>query len=947
MKLNNLPLSFNKLDSHKMTVPKNFGCQNPPEQWLPESSVLRAYNGLCEKKENVSKEELFEFLKASNIRREDLYEDIAKTLQDEDGTIKNQTFEFLKSFQGKRHLIWDSQKIFSEAKEDDQINYKALKLADKLMAPEKGFSYTAPQHYSVVLKNIKNKAGKFDDKALTFFLKHSDEFNKTFERSASYVFKILKNEDGEFLYAAFDYADKKLEEGEKLSDIMSDIYKAKDTRGNFSYDLKNLNDDIEKSFSPMQSSKVKSIASTFTSEQKNERDDFVAFAKSVKEDEKFDSALTVIEELMSEKEDKTGLKYDLESFSFVKNFLVSYYGAEKNALTILKKINKPFIQYTEKEIKTLKDLIRYVVPENQEPFLEGSIYKEGKNKGQFISDNLEKYLDIYYKNNQVIGFEVVKKLAACLALEEDDKALDVFHKLYTISWKSDENYGIEQKLDKDTLNMILDFTCLQIDGKPTRKCYEGRLDSLNKLFTMRLPMSSKEAFENFMFLGEIDIIEKLEKINFEELGIKTGQISQGVFKSASEKDLLNFKDFLKDYLKDKDPKSVNINLNPNIRSTIELSTGRDWDKTKLFYDIKKGEPTTEQNECKWQKRIKRTEKNYKNNIVSELRYIIKQEDYCDYEVFESQTIKKYDKNNNLLYTEVTNKSSIDGVFNIKRTYPDGKEDVICNAFKLPDGSEVIEKNMESFDGTKSHYRYEDDPEGNRIIDYKIVDKNGRKLLNQSVTFEVLDENHFVTTRNNKKFDIKVKDDKILVENQKTNDTVEIDVENFTKSNKDLLLPLLKQFPGDELFAMKKLDLKAFYMNDTVGNAAYNPKEETIAFRDNYKILDVALHEWGHGKDELAFKEINEKISEDKKLREIYNEEKSAFREHFSDAQLSHIGYFSADCHYLGSENAIKEGVAETNTLLSSYPKNETQAIRSHYWQQYFPKTIVYLAGLLN
>ena len=44
--------------------------------------------------------------------------------------------------------------------------------------------------------------------------------------------------------------------------------------------------------------------------------------------------------------------------------------------------------------------------------------------------------------------------------------------------------------------------------------------------------------------------------------------------------------------------------------------------------------------------------------------------------------------------------------------------------------------MKSPDGTRTQYLYENDPQGNRIVDYKITDKNGKVLLNKSQTFEV-------------------------------------------------------------------------------------------------------------------------------------------------------------------------------------------------------------------
>ncbi len=55
--------------------------------------------------------------------------------------------------------------------------------------------------------------------------------------------------------------------------------------------------------------------------------------------------------------------------------------------------------------------------------------------------------------------------------------------------------------------------------------------------------------------------------------------------------------------------------------------------------------------------------------------------------------------------------------------------------------------MTSLNGTRTVYSYEDDPQGNRIVDYKITDKKGNVLLDKSSTFEVIDDNHFISTRN--------------------------------------------------------------------------------------------------------------------------------------------------------------------------------------------------------
>ncbi len=239
-----------------------------------------------------------------------------------------------------------------------------------------------------------------------------------------------------------------------------------------------------------------------------------------------------------------------------------------------------------------------------------------------------------------------------------------------------------------------------------------------------------------------------------------------------------------------------------------------------------------------------------------------------------------------------------------------------------------------------------DPDGNRIFDYVITDKSGKKLLNQSVTFEVIDENHFVSSRNNKKFDIKIQEDNLIIKDLKTKQTRTLELKNFTRDTKELVLPVLKTLPGDELFKMKEIDLKALCATDKIDNAAFSPAEEAIMIKPKYLDDAILLHELGHAKDELMFKEISEKMNKDPGLQEIFNEEKNTYREHFGDSELTKIGYFTADYHYLGA-NSVHEGIAETNTILSTCPKNEIQSVRSHYWQQYFPRTIAYLAGLLE
>ena len=922
--------------------------KNIPEQNTVDVSAdtLRAYTGIENKNKKVSPKEVVEFLKNTGMKNENLYPEILKSLEDENGEIAQLSFDFLKSFQAKNNPIIISSKIFNAAKENEKINYAALKLIDSIMEPRDVGAFYLKDYFCEVLNGIKNKDGSFNKDALKFFIKHSDVYKKLFNFKPQSAFAPLKHNNGDFDLKALDYADKKLTEKEKLQKLIPQLYSARDKDGNFSYEIMELNDYLSQIFKEWQINYVQEIALSFPKDKKKERDTFIELAKSMKDEQDFSQIFNFIKNMKAGENANSALEFNKASVDFLREMENSGYQALDKTAIILQKTGMPYNAFSPKDIEVLKDLCFSIDKENIETFINASIKKAGKNKGKFDSSTLKTYLDIYYKNLYLNPISDIEYMAKCFALEEDDYALNTFAKLYNLEWPAKSKYSANEKLDRRTLHFILRMCCMENNGVPKRQCYKKALDNLNKLMTMKLPMSSRDAFQNFLVYQDIDTIEKLEKVDFMELGLKTGQVSSGIFKSATTEELLRFKEYVKDYIKDKNIKSVDIQLNPNISSIVELTSGPDYDKKKLLYDIRKGEPTAEIHECKWDNRVTRKEKDFKNNTVTEFRSRIERENYIDYERLESQSLKKFDTNNNLVYEEQIKESAIPHVFDITRTYPDGRVEKISTASKTKDGNEIIEKNMTSIDGTKTYYRYEDDPKGNRILDYVITDKNGKKLLNQSITFEVIDENHFISSRNNKKFDIKIQDNDLVVKDLKTKQTKTIELKSFTRDKKKLMLPVLKTLPGDELFKIKEIDLKALFATEKVNNAAYNSQDHTIMFKPKYLDSAILLHELGHAKDELMFKEIAEQINKDEMLKKIFNEEKSAYRQHFGDSELSKIEYFTADYHYLGA-NSVQEGIAETNTILNTCPKNDIQSIRSHYWQQYFPRTIAYLAGLMK
>ncbi len=354
-------------------------------------------------------------------------------------------------------------------------------------------------------------------------------------------------------------------------------------------------------------------------------------------------------------------------------------------------------------------------------------------------------------------------------------------------------------------------------------------------------------------------------------------------------------------------------------------------------------------------------KNYKiqkttdlrNNTTSKVRYEL---DEKGRQIATDEVRIVKNKSGKVLRTEYTQKSEIPGVMDIKYVYPNGKtEQVSSGRIDKKSGITSIKKNMVSSLGTKTEYLFEDDPQGNRLSDYKITDKNGKVLLQNSETFEVIDKNHFISSKNGQKYEI-------------TADDLSVSASKYTVTVKDLnkpervatfettrdimgdykeMIKVLKKLPGEELFKLKENTTKLYGMRDVLASFSLtNESTREIHTGDN---LFVILHELGHAVDmkdvDMLSKDatMHKAIFEDKKFNEIYAKEKAAFTKAFPNAQRNHIDYFiDHEKHYNGKIGGKKETIAEANALLTTAKSHEVLAMRSQYLQQHFPETIAYL-----
>ena len=173
----------------------------------------------------------------------------------------------------------------------------------------------------------------------------------------------------------------------------------------------------------------------------------------------------------------------------------------------------------------------------------------------------------------------------------------------------------------------------------------------------------------------------------------------------------------------------------------------------------------------------------------------------------------------------------------------------------------------------------------------------------------------------------------------------LNIEEMTDGNKEKLMQSLRHMPAEELIALGKTTEKLTGIDNTY-QSTYAATTKTIKSGDN---LFTILHEAGHAKDyehvDVKQKEtLVKSLFSNPEVNKTFEEEKAAFNKAFPLAQREHISYFIKTSEY---KDGLQEAIAETNALLNTKNTEDLFSIRSHYLQQYFPKTIVLLAQLMD
>ena len=321
--------------------------------------------------------------------------------------------------------------------------------------------------------------------------------------------------------------------------------------------------------------------------------------------------------------------------------------------------------------------------------------------------------------------------------------------------------------------------------------------------------------------------------------------------------------------------------------------------------------------------------------------------------------------------------NIKGEFEINNITEDGKANKTSLVETDKDNGEHIEKHFVSLDGTITDYVFANDKAGNRYLYYKIADKNGNILYETEKKFKILSENHFLSETDGMSYDINIEQNKIKIKKlNNKNESIEYSIKEYSEEDyaailsvllecadnpeilKELeknqitlgdiivkqgltekfsidkkLLKTLKNLSGEEWFALMKANV--YTIISSINNTESTSCGKLIQIGKGKCVFPVLEHEIGHEKGRSL------KLNEDTKLRQIFEYEKNLLFTNFPEMLIKHVDYFVTDSP---SSNGFLETLAEVNHIINSAQKWERFGMRTLFLQQYFPKTIAYIAN---
>ena len=174
----------------------------------------------------------------------------------------------------------------------------------------------------------------------------------------------------------------------------------------------------------------------------------------------------------------------------------------------------------------------------------------------------------------------------------------------------------------------------------------------------------------------------------------------------------------------KDLQEVSFTQNKYIKNSYVVSAklqGDDEKKEVLNKDLKREsiEDRTSYVNSNGKKYFVRKSTDLRNNTISKVT--LREDKAVGVPVFENEVRIVKDKNNKVKYYEYTSHSQVNGVYDIVRKTPEGKQKILSlGKIDKKTGIISIKKDMTSPEGVRTQYLYENDPQGNRIVGEELI-----------------------------------------------------------------------------------------------------------------------------------------------------------------------------------------------------------------------------------
>ena len=333
------------------------------------------------------------------------------------------------------------------------------------------------------------------------------------------------------------------------------------------------------------------------------------------------------------------------------------------------------------------------------------------------------------------------------------------------------------------------------------------------------------------------------------------------------------------------------------------------------------------------------------NKVNNIKHTVKID--TETQITIAETIARYDNNGNLLYTENMTRGKDGLTRNVSITYKNGNQIPVQWATNdAESGNTILQRNLISPDGTETNYYYEETPEGMKINEYKITDKDGSVLLNQRRTFMPVAGNpdKFISSVNDRIYEIEYSGNTVKITDKKENKVTTFDLSKLTDTPSKDIITALKRLPGDALIDIKERKLKKIDIDDMVPSWDKDNKVlymHSSEYSDETEQFGVFMHEFGHFLDTEIDSEKFGEISQNPEFLKVYKKELENFKHSSTSLMQEYVDYFID--HEGDDIGAQAETVAESHKILTS-PHTET---RTYYLQQNFPETIAKIAELLE